>query len=131
MIKKEIENREDIELLVNEFYAKVQKDELIGYIFEDVAKVNWQEHLPKMYDFWETILFTVPKYRGNPMHAHKRVDEMERIEKVHFDRWVALFVETLDTYFKGDRAEMAQRVAESNSSIILNKLKYYRGESHL
>ncbi len=48
---KDIENRTDIEVLVNAFYQKVQQDPLIGYIFTDVAKVNWKHHLPKMYEF--------------------------------------------------------------------------------
>ena len=45
-MKKDIENREDIVVLINRFYEKVKKDEVIGYIFNDVAKVNWEKHLP-------------------------------------------------------------------------------------
>ncbi|WP_367274609.1 group III truncated hemoglobin [uncultured Lutibacter sp.] len=49
---KDINNREDIELLVNKFYEKVKVDETIGYIFNEIANINWDKHLPKMYDFW-------------------------------------------------------------------------------
>ena len=45
-MKKDIENRGDIILLINTFYEKVKRDEVIGYIFNDVAKVNWEKHLP-------------------------------------------------------------------------------------
>ncbi len=55
-MKKDIKNREDIVQLVNAFYKAVIADEKIGYLFNDVAKVNWELHLPKMYDFWENIL---------------------------------------------------------------------------
>ena len=40
-MKKDIANRDDIILLINTFYEKVKKDQVIGYIFNDVAKVNW------------------------------------------------------------------------------------------
>ena len=56
-MKTDIRNRKDIEKLVNTFYDKVKTDDVIGYLFNDVAKVNWENHLPKMYNFWENILF--------------------------------------------------------------------------
>ncbi len=56
-MKKDIENRKDIELLVRSFYDKVKADDTIGYIFNDIAKVNWEKHLPVMFDFWENVLF--------------------------------------------------------------------------
>jgi len=48
---KELNNEEDIVVLVNAFYTKVQKDETIGHIFSDVAHVDWEKHLPRMYHF--------------------------------------------------------------------------------
>ena len=41
-MKTDIRNRKDIEKLVNAFYEKVKTDEVIGYLFTDVAKVNWE-----------------------------------------------------------------------------------------
>ena len=64
---KDITTREDIELLVNSFYDKVKKDEIIGFFFNDIAKTNWQTHLPKMYNFWQALLFADIKFEGNPM----------------------------------------------------------------
>ena len=39
-MKTDIRNRKDIEKLVNTFYDKVKTDEVIGYLFNDVAQVN-------------------------------------------------------------------------------------------
>jgi len=47
-MKKDIAGRADIQLLVNTFYEKVQHDEVISYLFTEVARVNWQQHLPRM-----------------------------------------------------------------------------------
>jgi len=60
-MKKDIKNRKDIEKLVNAFYEKVKTDTVIGFLFNDVANINWYSHLPKLFDFWENILF----YKGN------------------------------------------------------------------
>lgn len=64
---RDIENREDIILLVNTFYDDVKADKTIGDIFNKVVAVNWDEHLPKMYDFWEGILLGGGAFKGNPM----------------------------------------------------------------
>ena len=50
-MKGKLENREDIKFLVDVFYEKVKQDPLIGYIFTDLMKVNWERHLPRIYDF--------------------------------------------------------------------------------
>jgi len=48
---KDIADINDIQLLVDSFYSIAKVDELIGYIFTDVAKVNWEVHLPIIYIF--------------------------------------------------------------------------------
>ena len=75
-MKKDITSRKDIELLVDEFYNKIKKDEQIGFIFTDIAKVNWEKHLPIMYDFFENMLFYTGSYTGNPMELHKHVNRL-------------------------------------------------------
>ena len=49
---KDILNREDVVKLVDTFYGKVMTNNVIGFIFSDVAGINWSKHLPKMYNFW-------------------------------------------------------------------------------
>jgi hemoglobin len=70
-MKTDIKNRADIEKLVTVFYGKVKEDAAISYFFNDVAKVNWENHLPKMCDFFENILLSSGNYDGNPMSAHE------------------------------------------------------------
>ena len=43
--KKDIENREDLLLLMQEFYKKLLADKSINYLFTDVAKINLAHHL--------------------------------------------------------------------------------------
>ena len=78
--KPDILGRPDIERLVNAFYIKVRADEPLGHVFDGVAKVNWETHLPKLYDFWDTVLFRAGTFRGNPIAAHMKLDRSGRPE---------------------------------------------------
>ena len=68
--KPDIHTEQDVELMVNSFYAKVNQDPLLSYVFNDFAEVDWQSHLPKMYQFWNTLIFGEQSYKGNPFAAH-------------------------------------------------------------
>lgn len=108
--KKEIEGYEDVKILVDRFYDKVNRDEILSPIFNDVAKVDWEHHLPVMYSFWESILFGSMTYKGQPFPKHMGLP----VSTVHFDHWITLFMETVDEYFVGSKAEEAK----SRASII-------------
>ncbi|UOU99225.1 group III truncated hemoglobin [Chryseobacterium daecheongense] len=123
---KKLESREDIELLVNSFYDKVIKDETIGFFFNDVAKVNWANHLPTMYSFWESILFGQMTYKGNPMAVHFPINEMEAMEVKHFDRWIELWKKTIDENFVGENADMAIYKAENIAKLMAYKMEMAR-----
>lgn len=98
---KLIETRKDIIQIVDSFYEKVRKDELIGPLFDDVAKVDWEEHLPKLYNFWEDLLLGTDNYRGRPFPPHTSLN----LKIEHFDRWLSLFTGTVDEKFTGIKAE--------------------------
>lgn len=121
-MKKDIQTRKDIELLVTNFYDKVRKDETIGYIFNDIAKVDWEKHLPVMFDFWENILFYIGKYSGNPMLIHQQLHRMIPLNGSHFKRWENLFLEAVDETFEGAKAQMAKQRALSISSVMQIKI---------
>lgn len=121
-MNRDIENREDIEHIINTFYDKVKKDEVIGFIFNDVAKVNWKKHLPVMYDFWENIIFFTNKYSGNPMVVHTHLSQLTPLTKEHFSRWIKLFTETVDELFAGNKAMVAKEKATSIAAIMQVKI---------
>lgn len=121
-MKKEITGRKDIELLVDEFYDKVRKDDLISFIFSDIAKVNWEKHLPIMYDFFENMLFYTGTYTGNPMELHKHVNRLFPLTDQHFARWLLLFNTTVDELFAGQMAELVKQRAKSIATIMQIKI---------
>ena len=121
-MKKDIANRADVQLLVDTFYTKVRADETIGYLFNDVAQVNWALHLPRMYDFWENILFQTGGFKGNPMAAHVQLHQRSPLTAAHFEQWLKLFLATVDELFDGDMAELIKQRARSISTMMQIKV---------
>ena len=119
---KDIVSQDDIQVLVNSFYDKVKTSE-IGFFFEEIAKVNWEKHLPKMYIFWESVLFATVKFDGNPMGAHFPINEIIPIEKKHFEAWLQLWKETVDENFSGEIAESAKNKAENIAKLMSFKME--------
>lgn len=119
MIKKKIESREEVSLLVRTFYSKVRKDDLLGPIFNKII-TDWETHLELLTDFWETNLFFARKYFGNPMHAHIEVDKKVggTINELHFGTWINLWHETINELFEGETAEIAKNRARNMGTFI-------------
>ncbi len=104
-MKPDISTPADIRALIDSFYQKVQSDEVIGFIFNDVAHVNWAHHLPIMYAFWEFLLLGTPDaYRGNPIQKHFDLHQKIPLKSEYFDRWLSLFQATVDELFEGPKA---------------------------
>jgi hemoglobin len=121
-VTKDITTMEDIQLMVNSFYNKVQKDPLIGDIFNDIIGQNWDKHLTKMYTFWQTLLLDERTYHGNSFDPHAKLP----IQKEHFNRWIALFNETVNENFEGEKAEDAKLRAQNIAAVFNYKIEYLR-----
>lgn len=120
-MKTDIRNREDIEKLVNAFYDKINADAGISYFFNDVAKVKWEDHLPKMYDFFENILFSAGNYDGNPMVTHQELHKKSAVSCSHFSHWNKLFNKTVDELFAGKNADEIKQRAFNISAAMMHK----------
>jgi hemoglobin len=122
-MKKDISNRKDIECLVDNFYEKVRLNKQIGYIFIDVAKVNWSVHLPKMYSFWASLLLDEQSYNENPTMKHIQLSKLTPLTSKEFEEWLLLFTQTVDEYFSGEIAEQAKVKAEGIAKFLLYKIQ--------
>ena len=91
----DLDNPDEIAELVRRFYGDVAQDELLGPVFEDVAQVDWSEHLPKLTAFWCRALLGEVGYAGNPYRAHSLVHARQPLTRAHFERWLMLFADTI------------------------------------
>ncbi|MDT7829489.1 group III truncated hemoglobin [Pricia sp. S334] len=121
-MKRDIQEFEDVKLLVDSFYAKIRKDELLGPIFNDIIQDRWPVHLEKMYTFWQTVLLGEHTYYGNPFMPHADLP----VEKQHFDRWLDLFYQTLLQHFEGEKADEAKWRASKMAEMFQIKIANFR-----
>ncbi len=120
--KRDISRLEDIKHLVDSFYAKATIDPEIGFFFTDVAKLDFEKHMPIMYDFWESILLGGRNYRGNPMEKHFALHEKSPMKTEHFERWLNLWKETVDELFMGPKADEAKSRAQQIAHLMQFKV---------
>jgi len=116
--RADIADRRDVACLVNVFYDRVKDDELLGPIFNDIAHVDWSTHLPRMYDFWESVLFATATFKGTPLITHRELARRAPLTSAAFDRWIALFHSTVDDLFLGPMAEQAKDSAARIAAIM-------------
>jgi hemoglobin len=123
-MKKDIQDRIDIEILVNTFYDRVKDNHLLGRVFDDVMKVDWNKHLPKMYDFWENIVFQTGNYKGRPFLPHLEVNAKETLTSNHFDQWLQLFNKTIDDLYEGPIANELKIKSQNIKEVWNYKMTY-------
>jgi hemoglobin len=104
---------QEITDLVDNFYATVRQDALLGPIFNAHVQ-DWGQHLAKLVDFWSSILRGTQRFRGTPMPKHVALPDLNA---ELFKRWLALFRQTTAAQpnkAMGQQAyDMAQRIAQS------------------
>ncbi len=124
---KQIENRADVSFLVHQFYAKIRADKEIGFYFNEMIS-DWDAHLEKLTDFWETNLFGVRKYKGNPHAVHNEVDAHfdEKITPNEFGIWLNHWFQTIDEHFEGENAETLKRRARKMSTFLYMSMFQHR-----
>jgi hemoglobin len=122
--KPDIKGRVEIEQLVNRFYERIREDDVLGFIFNDIAQVDWRTHLPRMYAFWETVLFRSGGYTGNPLAAHAKLTLQTEMGRPQFDRWLSLFRSTVDELFAGEHAEHIKNCAADMASVIHGRINH-------
>ena len=120
---RDIQNKKDVIRLVDSFYDKVNNDDILSPIFNDFAKVHWESHLPRMYEFWSSILLGTESYSGRPFPKHLALP----IGEEHFERWLELFHQTLSDKFEGPLAKEAESRSSNIAEIFSFKIKSIKG----
>ena len=111
-------NEAEIRRLVDAFYGRVRKDAVLGPIFtQHVA--DWSTHLPKMYDFWSTVVLRTGRYSGRPIDVHRKLPE---ISLANFERWIGLWESTVEEVIGAPSREAfttpARRMAASMAASL-------------
>ena len=125
---RDIETREDIRQLVEIFYDKARIDDRLGGVFAAAVEDDlWPAHFEQVTDFWNSALFNAGTYRGNTFAKHANLP----IEKMHFDRWLALFAETVNEHFAGPVADDSIHRARTMGALFESKISYLRANPQM
>jgi hemoglobin len=124
-LPRDIETREDFERLVRVFYSRALEDEIIGWIFTDVAKLDLEAHVPIITSFWETLVLDAQTYDRGAFHPHAALHAKVELRPGHFERWLALFYATVDEHFAGPRAETTKAAAYRLAHAFQGRLRAY------
>ncbi len=91
-------------------------------ISNSLARGDWDKHLLRFYGFRETVLFGGGSFRWNPLGIHFKLVAMTSMDWPKFQRWLALFDETVDELFAGDRAAHIKRVADGMAHVVHSRI---------
>lgn len=121
IIQNEI-NKENVNKMIKMFYAKVIKDEEIGYFFtdilgDDLQNEEWQTHLEILTNFWLTMMGQGGEYNGNPFMPHMALKGLNRDK---FSRWLEIFHKVVSKVFN---EEIANEFKDRSSMVATNFMR--------
>jgi hemoglobin len=119
----DIQNKDDLYLLLDDFYKKLLTDDSISYIFTDVVKIKLEEHLPILVTFWSQAILGTGGYTNNLTQIHLDVNAKEYLSPELFKIWLHHFYAAVDENFKGEKAEQIKTQALSIATIMQIKIK--------
>jgi len=112
----DIQKREDVVRLVDNFYAAVLDDTLLAPFF---LHIDFEHHKPRMVHFWSFVLLDEPGYVTNIFDKHAHMD----LTKAALERWVSLFEFTTRQLFSGENTEQAVLRAKTIAWTFQEKMK--------
>lgn len=129
--KTDIETAADVQHLVDSFYSRVRRDDVLAPVFNTIIGDDWSHHMPILYGFWEMVLLGTGGYTGQVIAKHIAVHQRLPLSEAHFSRWLRLWEETLNESFAGPRADEARKRARLMMDLIRLKLDAYKPGSTL
>ena len=101
MLANEI-TKQNIEKMVNLFYIKILKDDIVGPFFiaklgDDLKSEYWKPHLELLTNFWASMTLGDGSYTGNPFMPHTQLGELTREV---FEQWLELFFKTINEVYE-------------------------------
>jgi hemoglobin len=105
---RDLAERADVDVLLQRFYRRALVDEVLAAPFAELRATGLEAHLPKMCDFWETVLLGAGCYRGSALEVHRHIHGRTPLSGRHFLRWLTIWRETVDEMYRGPLAERAK-----------------------
>lgn len=128
-MKTDIRSISDIQVIVDAFYEKATTDSLIGHFFTEVMTIKLSDHLPIIYQFWDSVLFGSATYKGNVMIKHLDLHSKSEISDNHLNRWLDLWEIIVSEHYAGAKTE--EIIEKARNIKYLMAYKISRNGDHL
>ena len=119
---RDIENKDDLHVLVTNFYQKLLSDDSISYIFTDIVKIHLEEHLPILVTFWSQAILGTGGYTKNLTQIHLDINDKEYLSPELFTTWLNHFFNAVDENFKGSNSEKIKTQALNIATVMQIKI---------
>lgn len=117
---KDIETKADIDGLVRTFYSHLLQIDEMKPPFE---ALDFEQHIPRIVHFWSFVLLDEEGYRTNVFDKHMHLP----IQPPMFDTWLKTWVESVDSLFAGEKAELAKQRATVLAFTFKSKWEKLKG----
>lgn len=118
---RDIEIKQDIELLINKFYSELLLIDEIKIVFQNI---DFIKHVPHIVHFWSFVLLDEPGYKTNVFDKHISLP----IKSHQFDIWLSVFTSAVDQLFAGEKADLAKSRATVLAHTFKSKWQAIKGD---
>ena len=118
----DLDSPEEIFELVTRQYADVVQDDLLEpYFTFGPGHLDWQAHIASVSDYWLHVVLLAPGYDIDVLESHRHLHEHQAFTPELFDRWLQIFVDTVDGGGSGPNASLAKKKAIGMSRAMANR----------
>lgn len=119
---RDLDSAEEIFELVTRQYADVVQDDLLEpYFTFDPDHLDWQAHIASVADYWDHVVLRAPDYDIDVLEGHRHLHDHRAFTPELFDRWLAIFIDTVDGGWSGPNAALAKQRATGMSRAMANR----------
>jgi hemoglobin len=119
---RDLDSVEEILELVTRQYSDVVQDVLLEpYFTFGPGHVDWQAHIGSVADYWQHVLLLTPDYDIDVLEGHRHLHDHRAFTPELFDRWLQIFVDTVDGGWSGPNASRAKKRATGMSRAMANR----------
>jgi hemoglobin len=102
---------EIVELVTRQYSDVVQDDLLAPYFTFGPGFLDWQAHIRSVADYWQHVVLLAPDYDIDVLEGHRHLHDRQAFTPELFDRWLQIFLDTVDGGWSGPNASLAKKRA--------------------
>lgn len=104
-------SEEIFEMVTRQYSDIVQDDLLVPYFTFGPGFIDWRAHIASVTDYWVHVVLLAPDWDIDVLESHRHLHEHSAFTPELFDRWLQIFLDTVDGGWSGPNASLAKKRA--------------------